>query len=72
MCNEVRDFKVSGGKVGKILTLGEYIDRTPKGSVGKLMLEEKVNPTGGAGALTAMHNAATLASWINTIEFPSV
>jgi 2-polyprenyl-6-methoxyphenol hydroxylase-like FAD-dependent oxidoreductase len=31
-----------------------------------------MNPTGGAGALTAMHDAVTLANWINTIEFPSV
>jgi hypothetical protein len=45
MCNEVRDYKVPGGKDGKILTLGDYIDRTPKGSIGKLKLEEKVFDT---------------------------
>ncbi|KAG0347637.1 hypothetical protein BG005_011968 [Podila minutissima] len=82
MCNEVRDYKVPGGNDGKILTLGDYIDRSPKGSIGKVMLEEKVfdtwysgrtmNPTGGAGALTAMHDAVTLANWINTIEIPAV
>lgn len=31
-----------------------------------------MNPTGGAGALTAMHDAVTLANWINTIEIASV
>ncbi|KAF9387531.1 hypothetical protein CPB97_002432 [Podila verticillata] len=72
MCEQVRDYKVPGGKDGRVLTLGDYIDRTPKSSIGKLMLEEKMNPTGGAGALTAMHDAVTLANWINTIEIASV
>ncbi|KAG0091418.1 hypothetical protein BGZ93_003274 [Podila epicladia] len=91
MCNEVRDYKVPGGNDGKILTLGDYIDKSPRGSIGKVMLEEKVfdtwysgrtvllgdachkmNPTGGAGALTAMHDAVTLANWINTIEIAAV
>ncbi|KFH66267.1 hypothetical protein MVEG_08366 [Podila verticillata NRRL 6337] len=42
MCNEVRGFKVPGGKDGKVLTLGDLIDRTPKGSIVKKPLEEKV------------------------------
>lgn len=42
MCMEVRPFKVPGGKDGKDLTIGDYIDRTPKESIGKVMLEEKV------------------------------
>lgn len=31
----------------------------------------QMNPTGGAGALTAMHDAVTLANWICTLEAPS-
>ncbi|KAG0333474.1 hypothetical protein BG000_009118 [Podila horticola] len=42
MCGEVRDYKVPGGIGGRILTLGEYIDRTPKDLISKVMLEEKV------------------------------
>lgn len=44
MCNEVRQFKVPG-KDGKVLTLGDYIDRTPKELIVKVMLEEKVFDT---------------------------
>ncbi|KAG0342757.1 hypothetical protein BG000_001617 [Podila horticola] len=32
----------------------------------------KMNPTGAAGALTAMHDAVALANWINTLQRPSV
>jgi hypothetical protein len=45
MCKEVRHFKVPGGNDGKTLTLGDYIDRTPKGLISKVMLEEKVFDT---------------------------
>ncbi|KAG0029851.1 hypothetical protein BGZ81_003341 [Podila clonocystis] len=44
MCNEVRAYKVPG-KDGKVLTLGDYIDRTPKELIVKVMLEEKVFDT---------------------------
>jgi 2-polyprenyl-6-methoxyphenol hydroxylase-like FAD-dependent oxidoreductase len=30
-----------------------------------------MNPTGAAGALTAMHDAVTLANWICTLDAPS-
>ncbi|KAG0091419.1 hypothetical protein BGZ92_000752 [Podila epicladia] len=30
-----------------------------------------MNPKGGAGALTAMHDAVTLANWMYTVEAPS-
>ncbi|KAF8981041.1 hypothetical protein BGZ52_003347 [Haplosporangium bisporale] len=91
MCKQVRNFRVPNGKDGRASTLGEFIDRTPKHLIGKVMLEEKVfetwhggrvaligdachkmNPSGGSGALTAMHDAVTLANWINTIETPSM
>ncbi|KAG0342742.1 hypothetical protein BG000_001602 [Podila horticola] len=49
MCKEVRDFKVPGGRDGKQLTLGDYIDRTPKELIGKVMLEEKVFNTWHGG-----------------------
>ncbi|KAG0022377.1 hypothetical protein BGZ81_008549 [Podila clonocystis] len=32
----------------------------------------KMNPTGGVGALMAMHDAVTLANWISTLRLPSV
>ncbi|KAF9371804.1 hypothetical protein CPC16_002845, partial [Podila verticillata] len=44
MCNEVRQFKVPGTD-DKVLTLGDYIDRTPKELIVKVMLEEKVFDT---------------------------
>ncbi|KAF9367247.1 hypothetical protein CPB97_006028, partial [Podila verticillata] len=86
----VRQFKVPG-KDGKVLTLGDYIDRTPKELIVKVMLEEKVfdtwycnrtvllgdachkiNPTGGTGALNAIHDAVTLANWLSTLRFPNI
>ncbi|KAG0025770.1 hypothetical protein BGZ81_006858 [Podila clonocystis] len=42
MCRQVRHFKVTGGKEGQILTMGDLIDRTPKNLISKVMLEEKV------------------------------
>ncbi|KAG0083717.1 hypothetical protein BGZ92_010536 [Podila epicladia] len=45
MCKEVRHFQVPGGKDSKVLTIGDLIDRTPKGTVSKVMLEEKVFET---------------------------
>lgn len=42
MCEEVRGFKVPGGKDGKVLTMGDIIDLTPKDLISKVMLEEKV------------------------------
>lgn len=31
-----------------------------------------MNPTGGVGALMAMHDAVALANWISTLRLPSV
>ncbi|KAG0341248.1 hypothetical protein BG004_006103 [Podila humilis] len=78
MCKEVRHFKVPCGKEGN-LTLGDLIDLTPKNLVSKVMLEEKIFETwyggrtvllgdGGAGALSAIHGAVTLANWICSLE----
>ncbi|KFH66038.1 hypothetical protein MVEG_08139 [Podila verticillata NRRL 6337] len=87
MNKEVRHFRLPwGGKDGKELTMGDLIDRTPKGTVTKVMLEEKVfdcwydrrtvllgdardklSPAGGAGAITAMHDAIAQANWICAI-----
>ncbi|KAF9327949.1 hypothetical protein BG006_008829 [Podila minutissima] len=90
MCNEIRDFKIPGGKDSN-LTMGDLIDKTPKHLICKVMLEEKVfskwhggrtvllgdachklNPSGGAGALTAMHDGVALANWISTLHKPEL
>ncbi|KAG0338359.1 hypothetical protein BG004_007261 [Podila humilis] len=39
---EVRDFKVPGGRNGKVLTLGDYLDKTPARYLSKVVLEEIV------------------------------
>ncbi|KAG0019142.1 hypothetical protein BGZ82_000235 [Podila clonocystis] len=90
MCNEVRHLQIPSGKHGN-LTLGELIDKTPKHTISKVMLEEKIfstwyegrtvllgdachklNPYGGAGALTAMHDTVALANWISTLQKPKL
>ncbi|KAG0073990.1 hypothetical protein BGZ93_006799, partial [Podila epicladia] len=57
MCNEVRHFKVPGGKDGKTLTLGDLFDRTPKGLISKVMLEEKVFDTWYGGRTVLLGDA---------------
>ncbi|KAF9384136.1 hypothetical protein CPB97_005906 [Podila verticillata] len=57
MCKEVRPFKVPGGKDGKGLTIGDYIDRTPKDSIGKVMLEEKVFEAWSGGRTVLLGDA---------------
>lgn len=42
MCKQVRHFKIPGGKDGRVLTMGDLIDRTPKHLICKVMLEEKL------------------------------
>ncbi|KAG0011321.1 hypothetical protein BGZ82_003050 [Podila clonocystis] len=88
LAREVRPFKIPGGRDGKQLTLGEYVDRTPSHSMSKVMLEEivfdtwyggrtvllgdachKMNPTGGSGAITAIHDAVTLANWLSIMRY---
>jgi hypothetical protein len=44
MCNEVRHLQIPSGKHGN-LTLGELIDKTPKHTISKVMLEEKIFST---------------------------
>lgn len=41
MCQEVRELRVPGGKDGKVLTIGDLIDRTPKDRLAKLYWEER-------------------------------
>ncbi|KAG0099493.1 hypothetical protein BGZ93_007369 [Podila epicladia] len=90
MCNEVRHLQIPSGRHIN-LTLGDLIDKTPKHTISKVMLEEKIfsiwhegrtvllgdachklNPYGGAGALTAMHDAVALANWISTLQKPKL
>ncbi|KAG0013190.1 hypothetical protein BGZ82_002272 [Podila clonocystis] len=101
LAREVRPFKVPGGKDGKVLTLGDYLDKTPSDLLSKVMLEEIVfdtwyggravllgdgkhvltadgtcgkilyvnmNPSGALGAVTAIHDAVTLANWLSTLR----
>ncbi|KAG0014518.1 hypothetical protein BGZ82_001736 [Podila clonocystis] len=58
MCNDVRGFKVPGGKGGKVLTLGDLIDRTPKRAIMKRPLEEKVFETWFGGRAVLLGDAA--------------
>lgn len=42
LAREVRAFNVPGTKNGQLLTLGEYVDKTPSHLLSKMMLEEIV------------------------------
>ncbi|KAG0354868.1 hypothetical protein BG005_006152 [Podila minutissima] len=57
MAREVRDFKVPGGKDGQVLTMGDYIDRTPKDLIAKVMLEEIVFDTWHNGRVVLLGDA---------------
>ncbi|KAF9308745.1 hypothetical protein BG003_010679 [Podila horticola] len=57
MCNQVRDFKVPGGKDGKQLTIGDLIDRTPKDHISKVTLEEKLYETWSSGRTVLLGDA---------------
>ncbi|KAF9332735.1 hypothetical protein BG006_004387 [Podila minutissima] len=72
MCKEVRDFKVPGGKDGKVHTLGDLIDKTRKELIPKVMLEERLVPSSGQGGVSAMLDAVALANWIVSLESPSM
>ncbi|KAF9213490.1 hypothetical protein BGZ59_005277 [Podila verticillata] len=56
MAREVRAFKVPGGKDG-VISLAEYIDRTPKEYMAKVMLEEIVFETWHDGRAVLMGDA---------------
>jgi len=45
LVREARVFKVPDVKEGEVRTLGEYVDRTPKHMMSKVMLEETVFDT---------------------------
>ncbi|KAG0333143.1 hypothetical protein BG000_009442 [Podila horticola] len=57
LAREVRDFKVPGGKDGKVRTLGEYVDKTPRHLMSKVMLEEIVFDTWYGGRTVLMGDA---------------
>ncbi|KAF9391340.1 hypothetical protein CPB97_006836 [Podila verticillata] len=57
LAREVRVFKVPGGKDGKQLTLGEYVDRTPRDLMSKVMLEEMVFDTWYGGRTVLLGDA---------------
>ncbi|KAK3816976.1 MAG: hypothetical protein JOS17DRAFT_778619 [Linnemannia elongata] len=62
-CKEIKDFPIISGS-DKPLTLGDLIGWTDKDKISKVMLEEKLNPAGGAGATNALHDAISLANYI--------
>ncbi|KAF9394279.1 hypothetical protein CPC16_011825 [Podila verticillata] len=91
MSKQVRHLKVPGGSSGKVLTIGDLIDRSNEDLISKVSLQEKVfdtwyhgravligdachkmNPAGGAGASSAIHDAITLANWLNILPSPSL
>lgn len=45
MCKEVRHFKLPVGNEGKVVTMGNLFDKTPKDLISKVMLEEKLFDT---------------------------
>ncbi|KAF9391886.1 hypothetical protein CPC16_003799 [Podila verticillata] len=57
MCNKVRDFNVPGGKDGKVHTLGDLIDKTPKELISKVLLEEKLFNTWYHGRVVLLGDA---------------
>ncbi|KFH70619.1 hypothetical protein MVEG_03469 [Podila verticillata NRRL 6337] len=57
LAREVRVFKVPGGKDGKQLTLGDYIDKTPADLISKVMLEEIVFDTWYGGRTVLLGDA---------------
>lgn len=75
MCNEVRDFKLHGGKDGKVLTMGDMIDRTPKGMISKVMLEEKLFDTWYGGRTVLIGDGkdmfACMFVWGNLLQWSS-
>ncbi|KAF9216687.1 hypothetical protein BGZ59_008611 [Podila verticillata] len=66
MSKQVRHLKVPGGSSGKVLTIGDLIDRSNEDLISKM------NPAGGAGASSAIHDAITLANWLNILPSPSL
>jgi hypothetical protein len=54
LCREVRVFKVPGLRNGEPITLGDYIDKSPKESIAKVMLEEIVFDTWHGGRVVLM------------------
>ncbi|KAF9372250.1 hypothetical protein CPC16_002531 [Podila verticillata] len=77
MCKEVRDFPIPRAN----MTIGDLIDATPKELISKVMLEEKIFDTWhggrtvllGDGAVSAMHDAVTLANCLYELpKNPSV
>ncbi|KAG0009756.1 hypothetical protein BGZ82_003883, partial [Podila clonocystis] len=83
LCREVRAFQVPGLRNGKPMTLGDYVDKTPREYTSKVTLEEIVFDTwyggrtvllgdGAMGATLAMHDAVTLTNWISTLDLATV
>ncbi|KAF9387190.1 hypothetical protein CPB97_002862 [Podila verticillata] len=57
--------------VSKVMLEEKVFDTWHGGRV-VLLGDGTLNPAGGAGALTAIHDAVALANWINTLESPTL
>ncbi|KAF9428987.1 hypothetical protein BGZ94_000216 [Podila epigama] len=57
MSREVRNYKVPGGKDGKVRTLGDYIDLSAPSDIAKVMLEEKMFETWYSGRTVLIGDA---------------
>ncbi|KAF8951051.1 hypothetical protein BGZ52_000563 [Haplosporangium bisporale] len=57
MCKQVRHLNIPGGKDGKVLAIGDLIERTPKDLISKVMLEEKVFDTWYGGRTVLLGDA---------------
>ncbi|KAF9204205.1 hypothetical protein BGZ59_001204 [Podila verticillata] len=57
--------------ISKVMLEEKVFDTWHGGRV-VLLGDGTLNPAGGAGALTAIHDAVALANWINTLESPTL
>ncbi|KAF9278397.1 hypothetical protein BGZ74_003113 [Mortierella antarctica] len=62
ICNEVQSYKAPGGKDGNVLTLGDYFDKTPKGSISKVKMHEKVFETWHDGRVVLLGDGVVSAA----------
>lgn len=60
LAREVRPFRLPAGKDGKVRTLGEYVDRTPKHLMSKVMHDEIIFDTWYDGRAVLMGDGKTV------------
>ena len=65
LAREVRSSKVPGGKDGKAIILGEYVDRTPIEQMSKVALEEIVFDTWYGGRTVLLGDGTCVYSMLS-------